>query len=42
MDDILGGLSQQLKELERYKAKYGPLDDETPLPTPRPGRFIEE
>lgn len=36
MDDILGELGEQLEELARYKAKYGPLDDETPLPTSVP------
>jgi len=28
MDDVLGGLTEQLKELERYKQKFGPLKDE--------------
>jgi len=27
MEEILGGLAEQLKELQRYKAKFGELDD---------------
>jgi adenylate cyclase len=30
MDDILGGLAEQLKELQKYKARYGELKDVTP------------
>jgi len=28
MNDILSGLEEQLRELNRYKAKYGKLDDD--------------
>lgn len=28
MHDILGGLCEQLKELKRYKARFGELSDE--------------
>ena len=27
MEEVLGGLAEQLKELQRYKAKFGELDD---------------
>jgi hypothetical protein len=27
MNDILGGLAEQLEQLQRYKARYGELDD---------------
>lgn len=28
MKDVLGGLAEQLKELQRYKARFGELNDE--------------
>jgi hypothetical protein len=28
MDEVLDGLAAQLKELQRYKARFGELDDE--------------
>jgi hypothetical protein len=28
MKDVLGGLAEQLKELQRYKSRFGELSDE--------------
>jgi adenylate cyclase len=28
MNDVFSGLAEQLKELQRYKARFGELDDE--------------